>query len=177
MAEGLVRVREFADACGCTPQNIYLHLKNYAAELEGHTHQGRRGLMLDLYAQDFIRDVMYPKELSTDNTTQKLQEEIAELRASLFQSTKEKLELASKLAETEGARDRALLDAGHYQKLLMASEEAEQAKNAELEQAHQETAEANARAQEQAARADAAEAQNEALKKRGLWARIVRKGE
>lgn len=135
MNEGLIRVREFADECGCTPQNIYLHLKNYAAELEGHTHKGRRGILLDGFAQDFIRQAMYPKELSTDNSVQKLQEEVAELRSALFKAGQQNLELAAKLAETEGARDRALVDAGQYQKLLRASEESEQAKEEELARA------------------------------------------
>lgn len=184
MSIGLIRVREFAEKCGCTPQNIYLHMKNYAAELEGHIHEGRRGQMLDAFAQDFIRDVMYPKELATDTTVQKLQEEIAELRASLFQASTKSLELASRLAETEGERDRALLDAGQYQKLLVASQEAEAAQKAELIEANEKAAAAAERAAEldrllgevQAER-DAAVAKNNALKNRGLLARIFRKGE
>lgn len=135
MSEGLIRVREFADECGCTPQNIYLHLKNYAAELEGHTHKGRRGILLDPYAQDFIREAMYPKELSTDNSVQKLQEEVAELRSALFQASQQGMELSAKLATAEGERDRALLDAGQYQKLLAASTQEKEAKEKELEDA------------------------------------------
>ena len=138
MNEGLIRVREFADECGCTPQNIYLHLKNYAAELEGHTHKGRRGILLDAYAQDFIRQAMYPKELSTDNSVQKLQEEVADLRAALFKAGQQNLELAAKLAETEGARDRALIDAGQYQKLLAESTQEKEAREQELAAARQE---------------------------------------
>ena len=147
MNEGLIRVREFADECGCTPQNIYLHLKNYAAELEGHTHQGRRGILLDAYAQDFIRQAMYPKELSTDNSVQKLQEEVAELRGALFHANRQGMELAAKLAATEGERDRALIDAGQYQKLLAESTQEKEARERELADAHQQ-------AQEEAEKAD-----------------------
>lgn len=128
-----IRVREFAEKCGCSPQNVYLHLKNHAEELEGHLLKDRRGTLLDDYAQDFIRQAMYPKELSADNSVQKLEEQVAELRTALFTAGQENLKLSSKLLETEGERDRALLDAGQYQKLLKASEEAEEAKERELE--------------------------------------------
>lgn len=141
MNEGLIRVREFADECGCTPQNIYLHLKNYAAELEGHTYKGRRGILLDAYAQDFIRQAMYPKELSTDNSVQKLQEEVAELRGALFQANRQGMELAAKLAATEGERDRALIDAGQYQKLLSESTKEKEAREKELADARQQAQE------------------------------------
>lgn len=133
MSEGLIRVREFAQNCGCTPQNIYGHLKTYAAELEGHTFQGkgRQGVLLDGYAQDFLRSVMYPKEIA-DNA---LMDEINKLRAQLLQMGVENTRLASQLASTEGERDRALLEAGQYHKALTASQEAEEAKDAELQQA------------------------------------------
>lgn len=195
MNEGLIRVRDFAQACGCTPQNIYGHLKSYAAELEGHTHQGRgrQGVLLDDFAQDFLRSVMYPKELG-DNA---LMDEINQLRAALVQASQENSRLAVKLAATESERDRALLDAGQYQKALTASQEAEEARAAELQQAHEDYQqaaealekmrdEAHMRLQEaQAAeereleakkRAEQAEAKNAALMGRGLLARILNKG-
>lgn len=133
MSEGLIRVREFAQNCGCTPQNIYGHLKTYAAELEGHTFQGkgRQGVLLDGYAQDFLRSVMYPKEIA-DNA---LMDEINKLRAQLLQMGVENTRLASQLATTEGERDRAVLEAGQFQKALTASQEAEEAREAELKQA------------------------------------------
>ena len=104
MANGLIRVRDFAESCGCTPQNIYLHLKNYAAELEGHTIQGkgRQGILLDEYAQDFLRSIMYPKELS-DNA---LMDEINKLRAVIVQASQENARLATMLAATEAERDK-----------------------------------------------------------------------
>lgn len=161
MSEGLIRVRDFAKACGCTPQNIYGHLKTYAAELEGHTHQGkgRQGVFLDEYAQEFLRSVMYPKELG-DNA---LMEEINMLRAQLLQMGVENTRLASKLASTEGERDRALLDAGQYQKALTASQEAEEAQQARIEELTGENATLAVRAHEaEAMRADT-ERKNEIL--------------
>lgn len=136
MNEGLIRVRDFAQACGCTPQNIYGHLKTYAAELEGHTHQGRgrQGVLLDEFAQDFLRSVMYPKELG-DNV---LAEEIEKLRAQVLQLGLKNTELSSRLALTEGERDKAVYEAGHYQRALAASKEAEEAKDAALVEAKDE---------------------------------------
>ena len=59
-----VRVKDFARSCGCTPQNIYLHIKHYKTELDGHTVKGtgRQGILLDPYACQFIRDIMYAKD-------------------------------------------------------------------------------------------------------------------
>ena len=195
MSEGLIRVREFAQNCGCTPQNIYGHLKTYAAELEGHTFQGkgRQGVLLDGYAQDFLRSVMYPKEIA-DNA---LMDEINKLRAQLLQMGVENTRLASQLATTEGERDRAVLEAGQFQKALTASQEAEEAKAAELQQAHedyrqasealekmrdeahmrlQEAEAAQAREDELRVQLDAEKAKNAALVNRGLFARIFNKG-
>lgn len=160
MNEVLIRVRDFAKNCGCTPQNIYGHLKTYATELEGHTFQGkgRQGVLLDGYAQDFIRSVMYPKEVSADT---ELQQQVEELRTALFHASQESQRLAVTLAQTEGERDKAMLEAGQLQRLLVASEEAEKARKAEV-----------AELREQLQQADARYA---ATMKRGLWARLTNK--
>lgn len=181
MNDGLIRVREFAQNCGCTPQNIYGHLKTYATELDGHTFQGkgRQGVLLDGFAQDFLRSVMYPKEIA-DNA---LMEEINELRAQLLQMGVKNTELASRLAAAEGERDRAVLEAGSVQRALAASEAETEARKAELDQARLEAQEATQKAQEAEQRADQAaaerdaeKARNEALMGRGLFARIFNKG-
>lgn len=190
---GLKKVRDFAQECGCTPQNIYGHLRTYAADLEGHTFQGkgRQGVLLDEFAQDFLRSVMYPKEISTDTTVTKLQEEIAELRAALFRAGTQNMELSARLTSTEGERDRLQFDVKQYKKQLQLAEESEATKTARLEAAEQEAAQNARKAQEEADKAqdlqqqldqeraarEEAEAQNAALKGRGLLARILRKGE
>ena len=124
MGQVLVKVRDFAQRCGCTPQNIYGHLKTYAADLEGHTFQGkgRQGVLLDEYAQDFLKSIMYPKDL-TENV---LVVQVNELRGQLMQAETEKLRLGSVLVETQAALDRALIDVRQHQKLLDASQEAHQ---------------------------------------------------
>ena len=192
MSEGLIRVREFAQNCGCTPQNIYGHLKTYAAELEGHTFQGkgRQGVLLDGYAQDFLRSVMYPKEIA-DNA---LMDEINKLRAQLLQMGVENTRLASQLATTEGERDRAVLEAGQFQKALTAAEEAKeaevlkaeerayeaecmvtqlQAENLELINESGEKTRLTVQLQNEL---DAEIAKNAALVNRGLFARIFNRG-
>lgn len=133
MTERLIRVRDFADNCGCTPQNIYLHLKNYAQELEGHTIQGkgRQGILLDEYAQEFLRSIMYPKELTDSAVAQ----EIEQLRKALALASQENARLLARALSAEAERDKALLDAGENQRLLMASQRAQEAQSEELRQA------------------------------------------
>lgn len=198
----MMKVREFAEKVGCTPQNVYLHLRNYAAELEGHTEKGRRGIMLDDYACEFIRGVMYPKEISADA---EVTAELNKLRGQLLKLGMENTALSSKLATVEAERDRALLEAGHHQRALAASnEELEQAKEdaqrardeataagermqeamVGLDHANQMALEARQEAQQlrdeaQATREalEAAESRLEALKGRNWLDRLLRKGE
>lgn len=181
---GYIRVRDFAEENGCTAQNIYKHLRKYTKQLEGHVvlGPGKQGQLLDDEAQAFLRSVMYPKSVVMDNDA--MAAEMAEMRAAMMKLSQENLRLASLLATTEGQRDRALMDAGQYQKLLRASEEAEEARQTELSQAKEKAEsealradQAESRAGEETKRADAAEAQIAALKGRGLWARITRQGE
>lgn len=193
-----IRVRDFAAENNCTAQNIYKHLRNYAKELEGHVvaGPGKQGQLLDEEAQAFLRNVMYPKAITVDSDT--MAAELAEMRAAMMKLGQENLRLAAELATTQGERDRALLDAGQYQKLLKASQEAEEAKDQELAQAKLDIValtELNQEAKQREdqlhldlnhekslretaeAQAQAAEEQNQALKGRNLWERIIRKGE
>ena len=186
MDQGLIRVRDFAQKCGCTPQNIYGHLKTYAAELEGHMIQGkgRQGVFLDEEAQEFLRSIMYPKEISKDTAVVKLQNEVAELRTALFQAMQKGMEMSAMLSATEAERDRLRLDVAGAEKRLRLAEESQVAKDVELSRVEQEAAEARQKAQEledllgkvQAER-DAAEARERALKARNLIERVFRKGE
>lgn len=197
---GYIRVRDFAAENNCTPQNIYKHLRNpnYAAALEGHTitGPGKQGLLLDDDAQAFLRSVMYPKAVTVDNEA--MAEELAQMRAAMMKLGQENLKLAAELATTQGKLDRATLEAGEHQRLLLAAQSIQEAQAAELEQAKADVAamtETARDAKQEAATArqeadqlhlelekeraahQAAEAQNAALKSRGLLARILRKGE
>ena len=166
MGQKLMKVRDFALLSGCTPQNVYGHLRTYAEELEGHLvkGKGRQGIYLDEFAQDFVRSVMYPKDLAPAAAA----EEIEALRQQLLQLGLANTELASKLARTEGERDKAMLEAGESQRLLLVSREAEEAKAQEL-----------AAAQEQAGQLaedlQAAQDKIQRLMSRGLWARLTNK--
>lgn len=175
MDDGLMRVRDFAAACGCTPQNIYGHLKTYASDLEGHTFQGkgRQGVLLDGYAMDFLRSIMYPKEIANSS----LMDEINKLRAQLLQMGVENTRLASQLATTEGERDKAVLEAGQAQNLLQASNEQQEQQSQELAAARQEAQDALKAAQEAQDKAHAAEERLEALRGRSWLERLMRKGE
>ena len=186
---GLIKVRDFAAAVGCTPQNIYKHIRKYREELGGHVIEGRRSLMLDEYACDFIREAMYPKEVSADDTVQRLQNELAEVRGALFQSMQKNMEQATEIMELTGERDKAVFEAGQYQKLLGESEAEKAAKEAAIEEAkaieamlQQERDDAAAQAAKEKAAREVAEAINreqaaelDRLRKRGLWARIRNK--
>lgn len=171
MNEGLTRVREFAQACGCTPQNIYGHLKTYAADLEGHIFpgKGRQGVLLDEYARDFLKSVMYPKELSADASG--VMEQLNTLRGEYMMLGARFSELSARLSTTEAERDRALFDANQYQKLLGAAEDEKAAREeqhaAELEAARQEAADA-ARAEQEAKD----KLQLDALQRRLEWAEL-----
>ena len=132
---GLIRVRDFAKECGCTPQNIYKHIRNYATELDGHVLDSARGKLLDEFACDFIREAMYPRELDTGSEVTKMAQELAELRAAFMKLGQEILRIASELLQTQGERDRALLDLQQHRKLLQAAEDAEEARQAELAKA------------------------------------------
>lgn len=162
---GLKKVRDFAQECGCTPQNIYGHLRTYAADLEGHTFQGkgRQGVLLDEFAQDFLRSVMYPKEISTDTTVTKLQEEIAELRAALFRAGTQNMELSARLTSTEGERDRLQFDVKQYKKQLQLAEESEATKQAKIQELDARNAELAVEAFEAKAREEKAQTENSML--------------
>jgi len=184
----MIRVREFAEKVGCSPQNIYLHLRNYAAELEGHTAKDRRGMLLDDYAQDFIRGVMYPKQISADTEAM---EEINRLRAALVKANSEGADLAKRLAAAESERDRFALDNGQMQLALKASQESEEQKDAELaealrreNEAKEEAATNNQKRVEAEMREQAAQAENQELKEklqsmkdRNWFQRLMRQGE
>ena len=188
---GLIRVRDFAKECGCTPQNIYKHVRNYATELEGHVLDSARGKLLDEFACDFIREAMYPRELDTGSEVTKMAQELAELRAAFMKLGQENLRISSELLQTQGERDRAVLELQHHRKLLQAAEDSEEARKAELDRVRQEAkllegfiADAKteiATLGEEKAQADAraaeAEAQNVALKNRNWFERLTRKGE
>ena len=183
---GYIRVRDFAAENNCTPQNIYKHLRNpnYAAQLEGHviTGPGKQGLLLDDEAQEFLRSIMYPKMITVDSDA--LAAEKAELRHAMLQLGQENLRLATQLTSVEGKLDRATLESGQLQKLLTASQEAEEAKEAELTQVRNDFAELTQEAQmirEELAREralrEASESREAALKNRSWWERLTRKGE
>lgn len=167
----LIRVSDFAKVVGCSPQNIYKHIRNYAQELEGHLVESRRGLMLDDYAQEFIRGVMYPKELSVEASG--VQAELEALRKDYLDLGREHTAMAVKLAEIKGELDRATLEAGENQRLLLASREAEEAKTQELAEAKEENGKLSEELQAVQEALAAEKARNQRLMARGWWQRLT----
>lgn len=151
MDRGLIRVRDFAKQNGCTPQNIYKHLRTYAEQLDGHTFQGpgRKGVLLDDFAQEFLRGVMYPKELAADDTISRLQEELDQARAALFAAMQEDMKNRTKIAQLEAENEKVNFELAANLKALAASNEERDAQAAELQRAKDESAQA-AKALEQA---------------------------
>lgn len=103
----------------------------------------------------------------------------------------ENLRIAAELLDTKGNLERSELENQQFRKALKAAEEADAAKDAQLEAAHQETAEAvqgRQKAEEdnqelrrlleqERAEKEAALARETALKQRNWWGRLTRKGE
>lgn len=149
MDQSLKKVRDFAKECGCTPQNIYGHLRTYAAELEGHVFQGkgRQGQLLDEFAQDFLKSVMYPKEISTDATVARMAEEIERLRTALFKASEQSTEMLNELTQVKGENQQLRFDNSNFQERARIAEESEAEKTAKLEASQKETAEARQMAQ------------------------------
>lgn len=145
MNKNVVRIREFADSVGCTPQNIYLHLDTYKEQLEGHVLKGSRGKVLDEYACEFLRSVMNPKELNADN---QLLEEVNKLRALLVAANEKNSTLVEELSNLKTEHYKLQQDFENKEKLLLENKnmsEALQVKNEtlskdldELQDAHQE---------------------------------------
>ena len=118
---------------------------------------------------------MYPKELSTEAS--RVMDDLNALRAEYLKLAAKHTELATQLAQTEGERDRALMEAGQSQKLLAASQEQQEQQAQDLAAARQEAQDALKAAQEAQDRAHAAEERLEALRGRSWLERLMRKGE
>lgn len=117
------KIRAFAAECNCSPQNIYLHLKTYKEELDGHVFQAGRGKVLDDYACEFIRSIMNPKEVVADT---ELQQQLLKAQAVIMELTKERDDLLTNKALIESE-----LRASEVQ--LLSSRRAEEQKNKDLQ--------------------------------------------
>lgn len=125
------RIREFADECGCTPQNIYIHLETYKEKLEGHIHKGSRGKVLDAYACQFLRTVMNPKEVNAET---QLIEELNKLRALLVEASTKNSKLVEELSELKTEHYKLQQDFESKEKLLLESNEHGEALKTEINQ-------------------------------------------
>jgi len=133
MAAEWLKIGDFARQVGCTPANIYRYAKAYPEELGPEMVKQGRFTVISPAGQDFIRSQMYPKTLSESAS----QEQVTKLMAALSAADHKAAELQQQLFVVEGERDKALLEAGQYQRALEASHEAEEAKDAEIQDLRQ----------------------------------------
>lgn len=137
---GWIKATDFARSMGCTPQNIHQRIAEHGEAMAGHIDFEVRGKkkwrILDDFAQDYIRSVMNPKPLSDATLLQELtavQQDLADVRTAYFKLGTEHVEMAAKLSQVEGERDRLKLENGQFQKLLATSEEAQKAQKEALD--------------------------------------------
>lgn len=172
MGQGWMRVRDYARQNGCTPQNIYKHLRTYAEQLEGHTSQGpgRKGVLLDDFAQEFLRGVMYPKEVAADDTITRLQAELDEARSALFAAMQEDMKHRTKIAQLEADNEKMSFELSANLKALAASNEERDAQAAELQQAVEEREKAAAELEQMRVEAQKRRQEAEEAEERKMYA-------
>ena len=174
-----IRVRELAERCNCSVQNIYNHINKHEEELRPHIYKDRRGTFLDEYACDLIRSYMYPKEVSADI---ELQQQLNNVRQALLETSAKLSKVEAELAHTRSDLDIANRDLAEQQRLLAASNEYldfQKSQNAEqldeikrLEEALKASETAQKAAED---RAEAAENETRRVKGSGLIDRIFRR--
>lgn len=106
-------IRDYATEHGCTPANIYNHIKAHKDDLDGHVIKHGSKKFLDDFAQEYLDLLITPKTVTVNVPDQKLMDEINRLRAALSaeqsKSTailQEKLKIEAELTEM---RSKALL--------------------------------------------------------------------
>lgn len=182
----MIKVQDFARECGVTDRAIHKHLKTYAAELNGlYERRGPNGTWLTEAACDILRGklrqqplVMGDADLVARNA--ELDIEVRRLWAALADAEHRagtNAEAAGKVALLEAH------NASQEAQISSLSEELGKTK-VQVQMAQNEAGDALSRLAEVEERLaqvekerDEAREQNEALKRRGLFARMFRKGE
>lgn len=156
-------LREFAAEKKVTMRAIQRHIKNHENDLEGHIvrYGPPKGTYIDQAAQEYISELLvgYPMEVvdtELQAEIERLKNEVADLQRRLIQLQDEKAGLLERALEAE--------------KVKALAEATAQDKERQLSSLQQEIREARDRAEK-------AEAETQALKRRSLWQRITRFGE
>lgn len=195
----MVRLTDFAEQNRITARTVQLHIQSNADELEGHIdRRGKKGTWLDDYAVNFLlgaiqlptkEDVVVPTMREAElmaqvaDVTKKWAE--AERRAGVNAEAAGKVMLLEAVNASQEAQISSLgVELGETQEKLRGVEkEAQERYNEAMEAIRDLTDEQKKVADLEAALAraekerDDARAQTEALKRRGLFARMLRKGE
>ena len=168
----MIKLQDFARECGVTDRAIQKHLKTYAAELEGlYQRKGPNGTWLTEEACQILRSKMkqLPITLSDGELVRQnaaLEQVNKELNEELKEAYKEQAQLFKQLGEMNGLQAR--LEAAETERLALT--EARDDYKAEA-------ARARAEAEQLRNELEAAKERELALKSRGFWARLLRKGE
>lgn len=160
----LMKVRDFANVTGCTVQNVYLHIRQHQEDLAGHVIQGKRGKLLDSYAQEYIRDLMNPKELIVSD--QETMDELNRLRGEYLQMSSKAMIQAAQISEQQAELERRALELKATKDKLELAQEAQNAQEKALEAAQRRAEELvqeaeKARQEAQEARQTAQQAEDE----------------
>lgn len=160
---GYKSLRDFAAEKAVSMRAIQKHVSNHESELQGHIvrYGAPRGTYLDDYAQDYINDLLVGHPIASADQTilaenERLKSELDELKTRMIQIQDEKAGLLERALEAEKIRALAEATAQEQERQLSSLQE-------EIREARD--------------RAEKAEAETQALKRRSLWQRITRFGE
>lgn len=163
-------ITEFARSRNEQAQTISIYMKRHAAEFEGHTRKKGKSVELDEKAIEIL-DKVYPvpKPVQIINGVdpdehKRVQTELEILRKK-YEAT---LETMSKL-QTQVIEDQKLIAQADAQKILLED------KQKQLEEVKKEKDGQDIRIGEQNQKIAELQLENERLKNRGLWARLLNK--
>lgn len=188
----MVRLTDFAEQNRITARTVQLHIQSNAAELEGHIdRRGRNGTWLDDYAVNFLLGAI---QLPTKEDVVVPTMKEAELMARVAEATKKWAEAERRAGENAEAAGKVMLleavnasqeaqisslgiELGETREKLRGAEKEAQERYNEAMEAIRDLDDEKKKVEDLERKLAEAEAQNEALKRRGLFARMFRKGE
>lgn len=181
-----VKLQDFAREKGVTDRAIQKHIQNHAEELAGHfERKGPNGTWLDDYAQEFISGLMYETPTVIMDTElvrkhQELQDQYQLVSGQLVQAQDRLAAMAGlevRLAASEAQTSLLSKEVADYKNQASEARQEAREDRRKLDTAHVTITELTKKLAEETAARKAAEADNVALKGRGLLARIFRRGE
>lgn len=163
----MISLKDYAKECGVTYEAVRQQVKRYQTDLEGHIHRQGKTQYLDDAAVAILDSHRSEKPMVVyEAGYDRLAAENEELKRKLEQARDKIIDVQDRLLIAEGAQAR-LEAAEVQQKLLMEARDDYKA----------EAVRARAEAEQLRNELEAAKARELALKSRGFFARLLRKGE